>query len=137
MPTGEPYLKDSLYAMADGITEPNETVIYTLDPSWMYVIGAVPSSTLNIKANSKRDEGAIFETQESNVFYNNITQQLMFKNNDVIWHKLELFNMAGQQMLSNGFASTISLQDFNPGVYVVVLSDANQQIIERTKILKQ
>lgn len=137
MPTGEPYLKDSLYALADGITEPNETVIYSLHPSWMYVIGAVPSSTLNIKSNSKRDENVMFETTQSNVFFNNDLQQIQFRNNDLQWGALQVYNMAGQQVLTHNYAPAVSLQLLEPGLYVIVVTDSNKNVLERTKVLKQ
>jgi hypothetical protein len=138
MPALNPYFKDSTYGLIDGIVEPAETITYTINPSWMYSIGALPSSTLTIKANTKRESDfeSIDEEANNMVFYNMQSQQLMIMAGEEKIKALEVYSTTGSLILKSNCNEAIDFSDYKTGLYVAVFYNENGESIQRKKFVK-
>lgn len=139
MPALNPYFKDSTYGLIDGITEPAETIIYTINPSWMYTIGALPSSTLTIKANTKRESDdftSLSDENEAVIYYNGQTQQIIIPPGDQKIKTIEVYSIGGSLILKSGNTESIDFSDYDTGIYIVVLYHENGAVVQRKKFFK-
>lgn len=138
MPATFAYLKDSTYGLFDGLTEGDETITYTINPSWMYTISTPAASTLIIKANTSRetDFEMMDELTAIPVYYNLQSQQLVIPATEQKIKMVEVYSITGALILKTNYQEAIDFAEYKTGLYVAALYNESNEVIGRKKFVK-
>jgi hypothetical protein len=126
-------------------TNSRNRIFWSYDESqWNNPSASIPDGSLMLRPVFRKNAYGVGlnehspQPEEVEFYPNPVSQQLNIRMNsrETNIRKIEVFDIAGKQILSLSYQSQIDLTNLQPGIYIVKLTTGNKQVITK-KIIKQ